>query len=328
MPPGKVRREAALIALAVAVLGGCVNLTRPPELERSDASTVMDAGVEVAADAVESGGSDLGGADAVAADLARDLADTGGMGDVAADTMADLANPDVPPPPIDMAVDVAADTAVGVAADTAVDVAADTAVDLTPDAAADLVDAGPPPPVISLIESSPIVYTPGTGGSSFAAPCGGAGQALIGVSGTSGGVVGLNSVQGACGVIEVTGAAPGYQLSTRPSATLGPYGPVRPTTHDGSCPANQVVVGFEGGSGSWINYLFIYCATLTVTGSAGSYAVTVGAPSRVPSRLGPEGGTPFAARYCPAGEIAAGILGASGSAIDRFGVYCARPVAR
>jgi len=139
--------------------------------------------------------------------------------------------------------------------------------------------------------------------------------------------VGLNSVQGSCAVLEVSGA-PSYQLTTRPSATLGPYGPVRPNRHDGSCPANQAIVGFEGGSGSWINYLFVYCATLTVTRSGASYTVTIGAPTRVPTLLGMQGGSPFAARYCPASQIAVGMLGAAGSAIDRFGLYCSTPVAR
>jgi hypothetical protein len=233
------------------------------------------------------------GGDAAGGELGLDAADSGHAADVPADVPPDLA--DAPPSP----------------------------ADVTPD----LAEAGPAGPTITFTGSSSILHAPGAGGTAFSAACGGSNQALTGLLGTSGGVSGLNSVQGACGVIAVSGA-PGLQLTTRPSTTLGPFGPVRPTRHDGSCPANQVVVGFEGASGSWINSLSVYCATLTITANATKYHVTVGAPTRVPTRLGTDGGTPFAARYCPAGEIAVGMLGASGLAIDRFGLYCARPAAQ
>jgi len=324
----------------VALVGGCVNLSGPPQLRRTDAATFEEPPADGAASGGNSGSGGAGGAgpstggaggadgaaaggsggaridaagvdaadaapvpDAAGGDLGAAVADAASSVDVAADASADLAQPDAPPPPVD---------------------APPPPVDAMPDLAADV---GPPLPVIAFTDSSSIIHAPGTGGTAFDAPCGGASQALIGLFGTSGGVVGLNSVQGNCGVIEVAGTV-SYQLTTRASATLGPFGPVRPTSHDGSCPANEVIVGFEGGSGSWINYLHVYCAGLSITGSAGNYTVTVGAPFKVATRLGPVGGTPFPARYCPAGQIATGILGAAGSAIDRFGLHCAKPVAR
>jgi hypothetical protein len=349
MPVDNVGRRPNLVTLlTLAFLVGCVDLTLPPPLqERLDASMIgagaaggaatggtpgsggsggqatvpagpPDAGagggndgaaVDAAGGKAGAGAADAaGGVDAATRDLGTDAVDAGDMG--GADAMGDVAA-DVPTSP----------------PDTMADVASADAPTSPADAMADVADAGAPPPTIAFTDASSILYAPGTGGTDFTAPCGGGGQALIGVTGTSGGVVGLNSVKGACGVIEVTGT-PSYQLTTRASATLGPYGPVTPTSHDGSCPANQVVVGFEGGSGSWINYLFIYCASLTITGSAGSYTVAVGAPTRLPTRLGTDGATPFAARYCPAGQIAVGMLGGAGSAIDRFGLSCAKPVAQ
>jgi hypothetical protein len=314
-----------LAALLVLAIPGCVDLTTPPFVERLEASVMEvaapagdasggtadghdgaagdagpgDAGVDAAADAA-------GGIDAAAPDLTAPIADAGEAGAVTPDARADLAEPDAAPSPPDAPPDVTPSP---------------------PDTPPDVVDAAPPPPTISFTDSSSIIHAPGTGGVDFTGPCVGS-LALMGLIGTSGGVVGLNSVQGTCGVIEATGGAPSYQLTTRQSATVGPYGPVRPTTHDGSCPANHVIIGFEGGSGSWINYLHVYCAPLTLTASGGSYTVTVGAPTRVATQLGMAGGTPFAARYCPAGQVATGILGAAGGAIDRFGLYCARPVAQ
>jgi hypothetical protein len=299
-----------LIAAAIVVgVIGCVDLTVPPSLlARPDEST-EDAG---AADRAASGGAPGSGG-------------TGGIGQEAGSD----APSGVEAGTSDAADDVASGVDMGgVAADAREDVAqADAAPSLT-DARGDLADAIPPPPTISFTDLSSLVYAPGTGGSTaYTGPCFGGSQALTGILATSGGVTGVNSVQGTCNVIAASGG-PSYQLTTGPSSTLGPFGPVGPTSQNGSCPANQVVVGFEGASGSWINSMYVYCAPLTITGAPGGYTVTVGAPTKVPTRLGTDGGNPFAAHYCPVGHIGVGILGASGAAIDRFGLYCAKPVAQ
>jgi hypothetical protein len=321
---------AAAALMMLAALGGCVDLTEPPRLQqRWDDSAVDDAAAGSGGTSATGGRGGTGPAtgpdggpqagvhgDGAVVDAAGG---TGGMAEADAAAGADLATVEVG------ATFVQASDA-DVVADATLDLGAVDAPQSPADATADLVDAPLPPPTIAFTDSGSFIYAPGTGGTDFTAPCGGGSQALIGVVGTSGGVIGLNSAQGNCGVVEVTGTA--HQLTTRPSATLGPFGPVKPTMHDGSCAVGQVVVGFEGASGSWLNYLYVYCASLTITGSAGSYTVTVGAPTKLPTRLGTDGGTPFAARSCPAGQIAVGMLGAAGSAIDRFGLYCAKPVAQ
>jgi hypothetical protein len=323
---------AAAALMMLAALGGCVDLTQPPQLlQQWDASAVDEDA------AAGSGGmSGLGGSGGTGpatgpdggpeAGARRDGAvvdaagGTGGMAQADAAAGADVASVEAGATVVD-----ASDVA-DIVADAPLDLGAVDAPPSPADGMADLVDAPLPPPTIAFTDATSFIYAPGTGGTDFTAPCGGGSQALIGVVGTSGGVTGLNSVQGTCGVVEATGAL--YQLTTRPSATLGPFGPVKPTMRDGSCPANQVVVGFDGASGSWLNYLYVYCASLTISGSAGSYTVTVGAATKLSTRLGTDGGTPFAADYCPAGQIAVGMLGAAGSAIDRFGLHCAKPVAQ
>jgi hypothetical protein len=306
-----------IAALALVAAVGCVDLTQPPSLGQRPEVPPVDGGAggsaatdpDAAVDAGE-GGSDGAVSDAAAPDVAVDAAD--------AASGIDVATSDLPAPVVDMAAD---------APDAIPDVPGPE-VPLPPaDATGDLAEVAAPAPTISFTDPSSFVYAPGTGGTDFTAPCPGPSQAIIGVIGTSGGVVGVNSLQATCGVLEVIGA-PSFQLTTRPSATLGPFGAVRPTPHDGTCPANQAFVGFEGASGSWLNSLYVYCAPLTVTQSGSSYTVTVGAPARLPTRFGSDGGVPFAARFCPAGQLAVGILGGAGSAIDRLGLLCARPVAQ
>src|SRR6185312_16135021 len=70
-----------------------------------------------------------------------------------------------------------------------------------------------------------------------------------------------------------------------------------------ACPANQVVVGFSGRSGALLDFLSPDCAPLSITGSPGSYVVTIGSVTSVPG-VGDTGGSPFSDTPCPAGEVA------------------------
>jgi hypothetical protein len=167
--------------------------------------------------------------------------------------------------------------------------------------------------------------TPGSGGSEFTDACQ-PGQVLVSFTGTWGGTyMGLESLQGTCATIGISASAP-YQVTlTANGSTLGPYGEVSPQTLDGPCPDGQVVVGFEGRSGDWVDQLTFHCAPLTITDMGGSYKVEVGAANPISMPIGPDTGSPFSSIDCDAGKIAVGIVGRSGAAIDAIGLTCATP---
>jgi hypothetical protein len=92
-----------------------------------------------------------------------------------------------------------------------------------------------------------------------------------------------------------------------------------------ACPANQVVVGFSGRSGALLDFLSPDCAPLSITGSPGSYTVTIGATTSVPG-VGDQGGSAFADTPCPTGEVATENHLRAGDGIDYFGIGCSTPV--
>jgi hypothetical protein len=281
--------------LAVSLSAGCVDLTTPPpRLEPPDAADQDAAGAQL--------------------DASDDAPTVEGDGGTAGDTSADENRADANAPTADRNAPDGSDTdAAGV--DRAASDMADAGAPEAP------TDAVPAPPSITFTSSSSTVHAPSTGGSAFDSTCGG-NRVLIGLSGTSGGMVaGLNSVQGTCGDLKVTGTS-SYQITTEANGTLGPFGTASPNAHASSCAPNQMIVGFDGASGAWIDHLFIHCAPLTIQGGPGNYTVAVGTSTKILTRVGPATGTPFAARSCPDGQIAVGILGAAGQAVDRFGLSC------
>ena len=190
-------------------------------------------------------------------------------------------------------------------------------------------DAPPPPGGIALGDpgGSPILR-PGEGGDGFSDGCG-PGQALVGLSGSSsrGTLPGLTSVRGHCAQLAITGTGP-YQVVTTNSHKLDWHGSVEDTRYEALCPQDQVVVGFDGMAGSWIDQLVVWCATVSIDEGPAGYAIKLGPPVRLGTALGRPGLGPMitGGGRCDPGKIAVGIQGASGLAVDRFGLDCARPL--
>ena len=69
----------------------------------------------------------------------------------------------------------------------------------------------------------------------------------------------------------------------------------------------------------------MYCAPLQVTGSTGSYALSLGSFT-VAGPAGGDGGSAFARTDCPAGWIANGIDGHGGDFVDKVGLACTEPL--
>jgi hypothetical protein len=180
------------------------------------------------------------------------------------------------------------------------------------------------PPTVSLgaPADSPIA-APSSGGSPFTGSCG-AGQALVGVNGTSGGSSGLDSVQGVCADLVVqTGAT--LKITTSQKGTIGPYGVAEAMMQQARCGPDQVIVGFEGRSGVWLDELTFHCARLMVTTSGADVTIGVATVTTATAAIGPGQTAAFAALSCATGLLAIGMVGGAGSAVDRFGLRCARP---
>jgi hypothetical protein len=179
-------------------------------------------------------------------------------------------------------------------------------------------------PTVTLADptDSPLA-APSAGGSAFMDGCG-ASQVLVGVNGTTGASSGLDSVEGVCAALSVqTGAA--ATITITPKETIGPRGQPGPMEQQARCAPDQVIVGFEGRSGRWLDELTFHCATLTMAAAGGDLSLAVDTVTTATLPIGPGTNTAFPAISCPPGLLAIGMVGGAGSAVDRFGLRCARP---
>src|SRR5580658_1330367 len=105
-----------------------------------------------------------------------------------------------------------------------------------------------------------------------------------------------------------------------PTATRG--GPQTPMPD--LCPGNQVVVGYSGTLGNpgivVVSSLQLVCGAVDVVGSGPSMLRMLAGATL--AEQGATGDSPFAA-MCPAGQVAVGIHGQSGIAVDQVGFDCA-----
>jgi hypothetical protein len=222
-----------------------------------------------------------------------------------------------------------------------------------PDAAAAAIaplDAAPPPPDAAPLDAdaaadaaSGVTFTdPGfsmevmpanPGGEGFDDPCG-PGEVLVGLVGTVGtnlfgansDLLGVNSVQARCAAAVTAGKPGGF--GTGASRALAAHGTEGPDRQNATCPADQVIVGFEGTTGQWIDRLYVHCASVEVQKGTGFPLVIIGEGTRLPVGLGKDTPETLQLVRCDTGKIAVGIRGASGLAVDSFGLRCARPQLR
>lgn len=177
---------------------------------------------------------------------------------------------------------------------------------------------------VSATRNATAKHSPSTGGTSFDDACPN-NQVLIGFRGTIDGAymgAGIRSIGGVCGTLSVGAASPyavttssGGQLPERNSPTTG--------VEMAMCPANQVVVGFSGKSGMYMEALSFRCAPLSITGNSPTFQLQVGNATNT-GLLGDENtGADFAAINCAAGEVAVSQMINAGDAIDNFGLRCA-----
>jgi hypothetical protein len=195
--------------------------------------------------------------------------------------------------------------------------------------AAGTVDAGPRVPMgvtVGTQRTDTALQAPSTGGTVFRDNCP-ADAALIGYTGTTepaGSATSyLRSFQPICGRFTVTGTTT-FTITTAQVGTLPVRGMPFSATQTRSCPMNQVIVGFSGRSGGFIDQLAFRCAPLTITGAAPSYAISIGTATTL-TGLGGTGGNAFNTINCPNGQIAVSNTGRAQTAINAFGLACATP---
>ena len=151
------------------------------------------------------------------------------------------------------------------------------------------------------------------GGTLYADTCP-SGQVMVGVSGTVG--ASWDQIQVVCGVPSLNDA---LAITLAAGATLPLRGTNVTTPAISMCPADQVVVGFDGRAGALMDQIALRCAPATF--ATGSYTVTPGTATAV-APVGGTGGVAFPTTDCGAGTIAIGANIRAGGSNDGFGLIC------
>lgn len=180
---------------------------------------------------------------------------------------------------------------------------------------------------VVFINGPPTVQVGGDGGNAYTDTCPN-GQAVIGYRGEvlapdSGLIVVVSHIQTLCGAMVVDQAAadpvsitPGFELPVR-----GSYpGP----SWSESCAANEVVVGFSGRSGQYVDQLAFQCGHWTVSNQDGGPVLIMNATDSL-APVGGDGGSPFPLAACPTGQMAIGSAVRAGFWLDAFSLQCGTP---
>jgi hypothetical protein len=149
----------------------------------------------------------------------------------------------------------------------------------------------------------------GSGGGAFRDECP-AGSVAVGFRGRAGAYI--DQIQLSCSSLNGDGSLGGGNVAAGPHHGGGGGG-----DFDESCDTGQVLVGFAGRSGDYIDQLYGQCSTPAFVAGLG------GGSSRTVHTLGGGGGSPFAAA-CPAGAVMIGIQGQAGTLVDHLGFICRR----
>jgi hypothetical protein len=198
---------------------------------------------------------------------------------------------------------------------------ADGAADVSPGPAP--ADAGPGAGFVLGAAAPTAVAGSPASGTPYVDPCP-PGEVVIGYLGTTSRspvMPWLQAIQTRCGRVTV-GPAPAYTTATAAGTVLPARGLQSGDAWAAPCPANQVVVGFEGRSSDWVAQLTFHCAPLQVTATGSGYSVTVGSVAKA-GPAGSNAGSPFAPIACPAGHIATGTSVRTDTYPRAFSLLCA-----
>jgi hypothetical protein len=206
--------------------------------------------------------------------------------------------------------------------------AADGAPDATPPPdAPPLPDAGPGcttgcPTGIVLGSRTSTVIEGGTTGTGFDDLCP-TGQVVIGYDGGQHQPQNyIGSLRATCGTIAVT---PGtLAVTITPAGQLALHGGDVATPWSRHCGTDEMVFGFAGRTGLYVDQLTFLCARLGITTTFNTYTLSYQL-TRALAPVGGTGGNAFANQLCPGGGVAVGDSGRDGQYIDAFGLVCSVP---
>lgn len=146
-------------------------------------------------------------------------------------------------------------------------------------------------------------------------------QVLIGLDGEQqdSGFELFTAIVGNCGSLHVQ--PDGTTITVTPEGTL----PLRGDTSFSipftlQCPANQVVVGFEGNAGTAVDAATLKCAPLSIQGGT----IVIGAVTVLSPTPGGTMGAPYD-EPCQAGLVVRGRFGYSDTILQALGMICTRP---
>jgi hypothetical protein len=155
-------------------------------------------------------------------------------------------------------------------------------------------------------------------------------QVLIGVQGTTADPADVvRSVQGVCGATSVVeSAATGkYEVKITQTSLLTERGLAHSLVQLALCPPDQLLIGFNGHAGSYIDALEFRCASLAIVGSSPAFELVVRAEEDTPALGGP-GGSGLSYAECSNERIAIGQSTRMTEAITAFGLLCVTPSLR
>jgi hypothetical protein len=131
----------------------------------------------------------------------------------------------------------------------------------------------------------------------------------------------IGKIATVCGKLAVNSSGGSCKVTVSAGATLPMRGTVGDVPFMQMCPANQVVVAFQGQSGSYVDQVAFTCAPLVISSGPMGYALSLGPTTTLPS-VGGNGGGPFQ-DGCAAGEIVHGTNVATlSNIVDAAGLIC------
>jgi hypothetical protein len=168
----------------------------------------------------------------------------------------------------------------------------------------------------------------GDGGDPFVDTCP-TGEVVIGYRGDvlppdSGLIIVVSRIQALCGAIVLDGGAPNEVTFTLASQ-LPERGMIAGPSWSALCAENEVVVGFSGRSGQYVDQLSFECGQWVVSNGDGGPLLTMNGTSSLPP-VGGDGGSPFPPAHCPTGQMAIGSALRAGFWLDEFGLVCGTPL--
>ncbi len=133
----------------------------------------------------------------------------------------------------------------------------------------------------------------------------------------------IGVIQTLCGALSL-GDASSSELSIASGAVLAARGMDPGAAWSANCPPDEVVEGFSGRRGFYLDQVQITCAGWTLSPLDAAPGLAIAGTTTL-AATGGGGGMPFPFEQCPRGEMATGTTIQAGQYVEGFGLICAAP---